>query len=56
MSEKRKMHWLGWGKLSEVKQNGGLGFRDLENFNLAFLVKQLWRIFTRPNLLVSKIL
>ncbi|XP_027177900.1 uncharacterized protein LOC113777055 [Coffea eugenioides] len=54
--EESKMHWLGWGKLSEVKQNGGLGFRDLENFNLALLAKQLWRILTRPNLLVSKIL
>lgn len=28
----RKIHWLRWGKLTEVKGKGGLGFRDLEAF------------------------
>ncbi|XP_071902573.1 uncharacterized protein [Coffea arabica] len=52
----RKMHWLSWKKLSEVKGKGGLGFRDLEAFNEALLAKQLWRILTSPNLLMSKVL
>ncbi|XP_071933588.1 uncharacterized mitochondrial protein AtMg00310-like [Coffea arabica] len=51
-----KMHWVKWNKLSDVKGRGGLGFRDLETFNLALLAKQNWRIITNPNLLVSKVL
>lgn len=54
--DNKKIHWLGWGKLSEVKQNGGLGFRELEGFNIALLAKQLWQIITKPSLLVSKVL
>ncbi|XP_027102929.2 uncharacterized mitochondrial protein AtMg00310-like [Coffea arabica] len=51
-----KVHWVRWNKLSEVKGKGGLGFRDLEAFNVALLAKQIWRVITNPNLLVSKVL
>ena len=33
-----------------------MGFRDLEILNLALLAKQIWRVITSPNLLVSKVL
>lgn len=26
------MHWIAWEKLTEAKQTGALGFRDLESF------------------------
>ena len=33
-----------------------MGFKDLEAFNQALVGKQVWRILTKPNLLVSKVL
>ncbi|XP_027152203.1 uncharacterized protein LOC113752281 [Coffea eugenioides] len=51
-----KVHWLSWGRMTEVKAEGGLGFQELHEFNLALLAKQLWRILTKPNLVVSKIM
>ena len=52
----RQIHWLGSERLTDVKGNGGLGFRDLMEFNTAMLARQLWRILTRPNLMMSRIL
>jgi hypothetical protein len=34
---------------------GGLGFKCLKDFNLAMLAKQVWRLHTIPNSLISKV-
>lgn len=41
--------------MSQVKGKGGIGIRDLEHFNSALLVKQIWHFITAPNLLVSRV-
>lgn len=54
--DERKIHWIKWSRMTDIKSEGGLGFRDLQDFNMALLGKQLWRIHTRPDLLMSRII
>ncbi|KAL0406523.1 UNVERIFIED_CONTAM: putative mitochondrial protein [Sesamum latifolium] len=47
------------GLLEEVcrsKGGRGLGFKHLKAFNQAMLAKQLWRVLTRPECLLSQVL
>ncbi|KAL9840377.1 hypothetical protein AtNW77_Chr2g0227581 [Arabidopsis thaliana] len=50
------MHWFAWDRLALPKQEGGLGFRDLESFNLVLLDKQTWRMLQYPESLMAKLL
>lgn len=54
--EKQKMAWIAWDQLCKSKRLGGMGFRDLHSFNLALLGKQCWRIITKPESLMARIL
>ncbi|KAL0430336.1 UNVERIFIED_CONTAM: putative mitochondrial protein [Sesamum radiatum] len=54
--EARNIHWISWHRLYTPKARGGLGFRDLQAFNLAMLSKQIWRIITNPSSLLSSVL
>lgn len=52
----KKMHWISWNQMTESKENGGMGFRELVGFNDTLICQQLWRLITQPNLLMSKVL
>ncbi|MCH81376.1 ribonuclease H protein [Trifolium medium] len=50
------LHWLSWERLSVSKNHGGMGFKDLQSFNLAMLGKQAWNLVTKPSNLITKLL
>lgn len=50
------IHWHHWDALCMAKFDRGLGFKDFESFNLALLASQWWRMMSRPDNLVYKVL
>ncbi|KAK3189020.1 hypothetical protein Dsin_028581 [Dipteronia sinensis] len=54
--ERKKIHWSTWNRLCTPKNEGGLGFRDIEISNRAFLAKQCWRFLKNPDSLAAKVL
>ena len=46
---------MSWERLGKAKEKGGMGYRDLESFNLALLAKQGWRLLKHPNSLMSRV-
>ena len=50
-----KMACMSWERMGQLKNKGGLGFRNLETFNLAFSAKQGWRLHQNLDSLVAKI-
>ncbi|KAG7578757.1 Ribonuclease H-like superfamily [Arabidopsis thaliana x Arabidopsis arenosa] len=51
----RGMHWMAWDKLCINKSEGGIGFRNVDDFNSALLAKQLWRLITVPDSLFARV-
>ncbi len=51
----RRINWVAWKKTCLSKSYGGMGFRDLEAFNLSLLAKQGWRLTQNDSSLFAKV-
>jgi len=49
------MSWKSWKRMGKNRESEGLGYTDLEVFNLALLAKQGWRILTLSETLVARV-
>ncbi|XP_021771731.1 uncharacterized protein LOC110735860 [Chenopodium quinoa] len=54
--EERKINWVALENLYIPKKQGGLGFQNMRSFNRALLAKQAWRILTKEDSLMEKVL
>ena len=54
--DRRSLHWIDWPSLAEPKVAGGMGFRNLELFNLALLGKHGWNLIMNPDSLCARVL
>lgn len=50
----RSLHWIDWDSLGKPKVTDGMGFQNLELFNLAFLDKHGWRLITSLDSLCAR--
>lgn len=49
------IHWMQWDRMCSKKSMGGLGFRKLQDFNVALLGKQGWRLVVKTGSLVERV-
>lgn len=47
---------VAWDKICAPTEEGGLGFRDFHDFNLALLAKQMWRLLKYPQSVLARVL
>ncbi|XP_060960747.1 uncharacterized protein LOC115723580 [Cannabis sativa] len=51
----RGITWIKWSRLSRYKSSGGLGFRNLKDYNLSLLGKQVWHLLQGEDSLVGRV-
>ncbi|CAN1185178.1 Uncharacterized mitochondrial protein AtMg00310 [Linum perenne] len=53
---KKSIHWVSKEKVQMSKSLRGMGFKNFEDFNCAFLAKMGWRVLTQPESLWVRLL
>lgn len=51
-ADSKTIHWIAWETLFKSKNEGGLGFHNLQSFN--DLGKQCWRLITNEQSLLTR--
>ncbi|KAA3454975.1 reverse transcriptase [Gossypium australe] len=54
--KKKGIHWCQWKVMCRSKEEGGMGFRDMSQFNISLLAKQGCRIISNEESLVAHVL
>ena len=54
--DKRKIAWVAWSVMACPKCLGGLGFKNIEDYNDSLLGKLSWRLQSNPNSLLAQVL
>lgn len=54
--DKRKIAWVSWDTMAQPKYLGGLGFKNIEDYNDSLLGKLSWRIESNPRCLLAQVL
>nr|XP_023896924.1 uncharacterized protein LOC112008814 [Quercus suber] len=52
----RRLHWIGWHKVTKTKKEGGLGFQTVKGRNTALLAKLNWRLHSEKDALWTRVL
>lgn len=53
--DEKNIHLINWKKLCNPKGNGGMGFKDVQAFNLALLAKQARRLIHNTHSLFYRV-
>ena len=56
LNRPKKVHWVGWDKITRPKAEGGLGLQSAKGRNIALLSKLNWRFHTESESLWAKVL
>lgn len=54
--QERRMHWVGWDKITKPKVEGGLGLQLAKGRNVALLAKLNWRFHTKGDSFWARVL
>ena len=52
----KKIHWVGWQKVTKPKEKGGLGLQTAKGRNTALLAKLNWRLYVEKEALWAQVL